>query len=170
MSRSVGCVRRVAGGRIQNFLSIRRERLRGSCVCESVGKSFIALSILMAIAYPDRSRIPRAASLQGPRFGSPLRNAMREVRGSDHLDPSSRSDDLAHPAPSSEAQSRVLHRHNPISNAMARPRTLERLTQGGIPDPNPALQTTSTNSGGRRQRSDRDGARQRAGSSDRTSH
>ena len=132
---------------------------RGECVAlvgeSGSGKSVSALSILKLLPYPAASHPSGSDPLQGPRAARRVREReMREIRGNDISIIFQEPMTSLNPLHTIEAQiGEILSLHSGISGAMARARTLELLTQVGIPDPETRLQSYPHQlSGGQRQR------------------
>src|SRR6478609_7021499 len=131
---------------------------RGECVAlvgeSGSGKSVSALSILKLLPYPSASHPSGQISFRGRDLLTAGEGEMREIRGNDISIIFQEPMTSLNPLHTIEAQiGEILHLHNPISNGMARARTLELLTQVGIPDPETRLQSYPHQlSGGQRQR------------------
>jgi microcin C transport system ATP-binding protein len=131
---------------------------RGECVAlvgeSGSGKSVSALSILKLLPYPSASHPSGSIRFRGRDLLTTGQNEMREIRGNDISIIFQEPMTSLNPLHTIEAQIReILFLHNGISGAMARVRTLELLTQVGIPDPETRLQSYPHQlSGGQRQR------------------
>ena len=148
---------------------------RGQCVAlvgeSGSGKSVSALSILKLLPYPAASHPSGTIHFKGRELLQRRRTRDARDPRQRHLDHLPGADDLAQSAP----HHRGADRRDPVScisgigGSMARARTLELLTQVGIPDPETRLAELSAPAVRRPApaRDDRDGARQRAGSADR---
>src|SRR5947199_2134937 len=113
---------------------------RGECLAlvgeSGSGKSVSALSILKLLPYPSASHPSGSIRFKGRDLLTSSEREMREVRGSDISIIFQEPMTSLNPLHTIEAQiGEILHLHNPISNAMARLRTIELLTQVGIPEP-----------------------------------
>src|SRR3954463_9135601 len=131
---------------------------RGECLAlvgeSGSGKSVSALSILKLLPYPNASHPSGSIHFKGQELIDRSEQEMREIRGSDISIIFQEPMTSLNPLHTIEAQiGEILHLHNPISNAMARMRTIELLTQVGIPEPETRLQSYPHQlSGGQRQR------------------
>src|SRR5437773_3409355 len=131
---------------------------RGDCVAlvgeSGSGKSVSALSILKLLPYPTASHPSGSIRFRGQDLLRAAENAMREIRGNDISIIFQEPMTSLNPLHTIEAQiGEILFLHNGIRGAMARARTLELLTQVGIPDPETRLQSYPHQlSGGQRQR------------------
>src|SRR5436305_3772702 len=131
---------------------------RGECVAlvgeSGSGKSVSALSILKLLPYPSASHPSGSIRFRGSDLLQAAENEMREIRGNDISIIFQEPMTSLNPLHTIEAQiGEILLLHNGIRGAMARARTLELLTQVGIPDPETRLQSYPHQlSGGQRQR------------------
>jgi microcin C transport system ATP-binding protein len=131
---------------------------RGECVAlvgeSGSGKSVSALSILRLLPYPIASHPSGSIRFKGRDLLGSSEREMREIRGNDVSIIFQEPMTSLNPLHTIESQiGEILHLHNPINAAMARARTLELLTQVGIPDPETRLQSYPHQlSGGQRQR------------------
>src|SRR4051794_14719733 len=131
---------------------------RGECVAlvgeSGSGKSVSALSILKLLPYPAASHPSGSIHFKGRELLGAPENEMRQIRGNDISIIFQEPMTSLNPLHTIEAQiGEILQLHSGISGAMARARTLELLTQVGIPDPQMRLQSYPHQlSGGQRQR------------------
>jgi microcin C transport system ATP-binding protein len=131
---------------------------RGQCVAlvgeSGSGKSVSALSILRLLPYPAASHPSGTIHFKGRELLRAGEREMREVRGNDISIIFQEPMTSLNPLHTIEAQiGEILSLHNGISGQMARKRTLELLTQVGIPDPETRLASYPHQlSGGQRQR------------------
>src|SRR6478736_3476488 len=131
---------------------------RGECVAlvgeSGSGKSVCALSILKLLPYPSASHPSGSIRFGGRDLLQTAENEMREIRGGDISIIFQEPMTSLKPLHTIEAQiGEILFLHNGVRGAMARARTLELLTQVGIPDPHTRLQSYPHQlSGGQRQR------------------
>ncbi|MBA7482820.1 putative ABC transporter ATP-binding protein YejF [subsurface metagenome] len=131
---------------------------RGQCVAlvgeSGSGKSVSALSILRLLPYPAASHPSGTIHFKGRELLHAGEREMREVRGNDISIIFQEPMTSLNPLHTIEAQiGEILSLHNGISGQMARKRTLELLTQVGIPDPETRLASYPHQlSGGQRQR------------------
>ena len=131
---------------------------RGECVAlvgeSGSGKSVSALSVLKLLPYPTASHPSGTIHFKGRELLGASENEMREIRGNDISIIFQEPMTSLNPLHTIEAQiGEILSLHNGISGPMARARTLELLTQVGIPDPETRLQSYPHQlSGGQRQR------------------
>ncbi|UQR62698.1 ABC transporter ATP-binding protein [Bradyrhizobium sp. C-145] len=131
---------------------------RGECVAlvgeSGSGKSVSALSILKLLPYPNASHPSGSIRFKGQELIDQSEQQMREVRGSDISIIFQEPMTSLNPLHTIEAQiGEIIQLHNPTSNAEARRRTLELLTQVGIPEPETRLKSYPHQlSGGQRQR------------------
>jgi len=131
---------------------------RGECVAlvgeSGSGKSVSALSILKLLPYPTAFHPSGAIRFKGRELLSLPEHLMREIRGNDISIIFQEPMTSLNPLHTIESQiGEILHLHNGISNTKARARTLELLTQVGIPDPETRLASYPHQlSGGQRQR------------------
>jgi microcin C transport system ATP-binding protein len=131
---------------------------RGQCVAlvgeSGSGKSVSALSILKLLPYPTASHPSGSIRFQGRELLDLSEREMRGIRGSDISIIFQEPMTSLNPLHTIQSQvGEILQLHNPISAEMARVRTLELLTQVGIPDPETRLASYPHQlSGGQRQR------------------
>src|SRR3954454_1547656 len=131
---------------------------RGECVAlvgeSGSGKSVSALSILKLLPYPTAFHPSGSIRFKGQELLSLPENQMRGIRGNDISIIFQEPMTSLNPLHTIESQiGEILHLHNGISNAKARARTLELLTQVGIPEPETRLASYPHQlSGGQRQR------------------
>src|SRR3989442_5745321 len=117
---------------------------RGECVAlvgeSGSGKSVSALSILKLLPYPSASHPSGSIRFKGQELIDRSEREMREIRGSDISIIFQEPMTSLNPLHTIEAQiGEIIQLHNPTSNAQARKRTLELLTQVGIPEPETRL-------------------------------
>jgi microcin C transport system ATP-binding protein len=131
---------------------------RGQCVAlvgeSGSGKSVSALSVLKLLPYPNASHPSGSILFNGRDLLKLSEHDMRSIRGNDisiiFQEPMTSLNPL-HTVESQIGES--LRLHNDISGRMVRERTLELLTQVGIPDPETRLGSYPHQlSGGQRQR------------------
>src|SRR5712672_190748 len=131
---------------------------RGECVAlvgeSGSGKSVSALSVLRLLPYPIASHPSGGIRFKGRDLLTSSEREMRGIRGNDISIIFQEPMTSLNPLHTIESQiGEILSLHNGISGAMARARTLELLTQVGIPDPETRLQSYPHQlSGGQRQR------------------
>jgi microcin C transport system ATP-binding protein len=131
---------------------------RGECVAlvgeSGSGKSVSALSILKLLPYPTAFHPSGNIRFKGQELLSLPENRMRGIRGNDISIIFQEPMTSLNPLHTIESQiGEILHLHNGISNTKARARTLELLTQVGIPEPETRLASYPHQlSGGQRQR------------------
>src|SRR6476620_7430560 len=131
---------------------------RGECVAlvgeSGSGKSVSALSILKLLPYPAASHPSGSIHFKGRALLGAAEDDMRQIRGNDISIIFQEPMTSLNPLHTIEAQiGEILQLHSGISGAMARTRTLELLTQVGIPDPQTRLKSYPHQlSGGQRQR------------------
>jgi microcin C transport system ATP-binding protein len=131
---------------------------RGECVAlvgeSGSGKSVSALSILKLLPYPNASHPSGSIRFKGSELIDQSEQQMREIRGSDISIIFQEPMTSLNPLHTIESQiGEIIQLHNPTSNAQARKRTLELLTQVGIPEPETRLKSYPHQlSGGQRQR------------------
>jgi microcin C transport system ATP-binding protein len=130
---------------------------RGECVAlvgeSGSGKSVSALSILKLL--PSNASHPSGSiRFKGRELIDQSEREMREIRGSDISIIFQEPMTSLNPLHTIEAQiGEIIQLHNPTSDARARERTLELLTQVGIPEPETRLKSYPHQlSGGQRQR------------------
>src|SRR5689334_13795367 len=131
---------------------------RGECVAlvgeSGSGKSVSALSILKLLPYPSASHPSGSIRFRGSDLLRASENEMREIRGNDISIIFQEPMTSLNPLHTIETQiGENLRLHNDIGGRMVRERTLELLTQVGIPDPETRLASYPHQlSGGQRQR------------------
>ncbi|MGJ5176817.1 ABC transporter ATP-binding protein [Bradyrhizobium oligotrophicum] len=131
---------------------------RGECVAlvgeSGSGKSVSALSVLKLLPYPVASHPSGSIRFKGRDLLPLSEGEMRGIRGSDISIIFQEPMTSLNPLHTIERQiGEILHLHRPISNSAARARTLELLTQVGIPEPETGLASYPHQlSGGQRQR------------------
>jgi len=131
---------------------------RGECVAlvgeSGSGKSVSALSILKLLPYPQASHPSGSIRFNGRDLLPLSEREIREIRGSDISIIFQEPMTSLNPLHTIERQiTEILHLHRPMSNSAARARTLELLTQVGIPEPETRLGSYPHQlSGGQRQR------------------
>src|ERR1700726_156425 len=131
---------------------------RGECVAlvgeSGSGKSVSALSILKLLPYPTASHPSGSIRFKGRELLSLSENEIRSIRGNDISIIFQEPMTSLNPLHTIEQQiGEILDLHSGISGQMARARTLELLTQVGIPDPETRLASYPHQlSGGQRQR------------------
>src|SRR4029077_2227364 len=131
---------------------------RGECVAlvgeSGSGKSVSALSILKLLPYPTASHPSGSIRFQGRELLDLSEREMRGIRGNDISIIFQEPMTSLNPLHTIESQiGEVLQLHNPVSSEMARARTLELLSQVGIPEPETRLGSYPHQlSGGQRQR------------------
>jgi len=131
---------------------------RGECVAlvgeSGSGKSVSALSILKLLPYPTASHPSGSIRFKGQELLSLPEHKIRAIRGNDISIIFQEPMTSLNPLHTIESQiGEILQLHNNISNTMVRARTLELLTQVGIPEPETRLQSYPHQlSGGQRQR------------------
>src|SRR3954466_131141 len=131
---------------------------RGECLAlvgeSGSGKSVSAPSILKLLPYPNASHPSGSIHFKGQELIDRSEQEMREIRGSDISIIFQEPMTSLNPLHTIEAQiGEIIQLHNPTSNAEARRRTLELLTQVGIPEPETRLKSYPHQlSGGQRQR------------------
>jgi microcin C transport system ATP-binding protein len=131
---------------------------RGECTAlvgeSGSGKSVSALSILKLLPYPTASHPSGSVLFKGRELLHLSEREIRGIRGNDISIIFQEPMTSLNPLHTIERQiGEILHLHSPVSNAMARARTLELLTQVGIPEPETRMQSYPHQlSGGQRQR------------------
>src|SRR5947208_12164630 len=131
---------------------------RGECVAlvgeSGSGKSVSALSILKLLPYPSASHPSGHIRFRGRELLTAAENEMREIRGNDISIIFQEPMTSLNPLHTIEAQiGEILLLHSGISGQTARARTVELLSQVGIPDPQSRLRSYPHQlSGGQRQR------------------
>jgi microcin C transport system ATP-binding protein len=132
--------------------------LRGQCVAlvgeSGSGKSVSALSVLKLLPYPSASHPSGSIRFKGRELLKLSEHEIRSIRGNDISIIFQEPMTSLNPLHTIEAQiGEVLRLHNDIGSRMVRERTLELLTQVGIPDPQTRLGSYPHQlSGGQRQR------------------
>jgi microcin C transport system ATP-binding protein len=131
---------------------------RGECVAlvgeSGSGKSVSALSVLKLLPYPAASHPSGQVRFKGRELLGLTENEIRSIRGNDISIIFQEPMTSLNPLHTIEDQiGEILHLHNDVTGRMARSRTLELLTQVGIPEPETRLQSYPHQlSGGQRQR------------------
>src|SRR5438132_4030301 len=131
---------------------------RGECVAlvgeSGSGKSVSALSILKLLPYPTASHPSGSIRFKGSELLGLSENDIRGIRGNDISIIFQEPMTSLNPLHTIDSQiGEILHLHNDISGSMVRERTLELLTQVGIPEPETRLASYPHQlSGGQRQR------------------
>src|SRR5258707_12145253 len=131
---------------------------RGQCVAlvgeSGSGKSVSALSILKLLPYPTASHPSGSIRFKGRELLGLSEREMRGIRGNDISIIFQEPMTSLNPLHTIESQIvEILQLHSPISGAQARARTLELLTQVGIPEAETRLAGYPHQlSGGQRQR------------------
>jgi microcin C transport system ATP-binding protein len=131
---------------------------RGQCVAlvgeSGSGKSVSALSVLKLLPYPTASHPSGVILFKGRDLLTMSEREMRGIRGNDISIIFQEPMTSLNPLHTIESQiSEILQLHQGVSGQMARSRTLELLTQVGIPDPQTRLRSYPHQlSGGQRQR------------------
>jgi microcin C transport system ATP-binding protein len=131
---------------------------RGECVAlvgeSGSGKSVSALSVLKLLPYPAASHPSGSIRFRGRDLLSLSENDIRGIRGNDISIIFQEPMTSLNPLHSIEDQIiEIMQLHHPVSAAAARARTIELLTQVGIPDPETRLNSYPHQlSGGQRQR------------------
>jgi len=132
--------------------------LRGQCVAlvgeSGSGKSVSALSVLKLLPYPSASHPSGSILFKGRDLLTMSEREMRGIRGNDISIIFQEPMTSLNPLHTIEAQiGEVLRLHNDIGSRMVRERTLELLSQVGIPNPETRLGSYPHQlSGGQRQR------------------
>ncbi len=131
---------------------------RGECVAlvgeSGSGKSVSALSVLKLLPYPTASHPSGSIRFRGRELLSLSENDIRGIRGNDISIIFQEPMTSLNPLHTIEDQIvEILQLHGHVSTVAARARTLELLTQVGIPDPETRLKSYPHQlSGGQRQR------------------
>ncbi len=131
---------------------------RGQCVAlvgeSGSGKSVSALSVLKLLPYPTAHHPTGSIRFKGQELLSLSENEIRGIRGNDISIIFQEPMTSLNPLHTIEAQiGEVIYLHSGVRGAMARARTLELLTQVGIPEPETRLASYPHQlSGGQRQR------------------
>ena len=149
---------RTAGGETLAVDKISFSINRGECVAlvgeSGSGKSVSALSVLKLLPYPTASHPSGSIRFKGRELLDMSENDIRSIRGNDISIIFQEPMTSLNPLHTIEAQiGEVIFLHSGVRGAMARTRTLELLTQVGIPEPETRLQSYPHQlSGGQRQR------------------
>jgi microcin C transport system ATP-binding protein len=131
---------------------------RGQCVAlvgeSGSGKSVSALSVLKLLPYPTASHPSGIILFKGRDLLTMSEREMRGIRGNDISIIFQEPMTSLNPLHTIESQiGEILQLHQGVGGQMARSRTLELLTQVGIPDPQTRLRSYPHQlSGGQRQR------------------
>jgi microcin C transport system ATP-binding protein len=131
---------------------------RGECVAlvgeSGSGKSVSALSVLKLLPYPTASHPSGSILFKGRDLLTMSEREMRGIRGNDISIIFQEPMTSLNPLHTIESQiGEILQLHQGVGGQMARSRTLELLTQVGIPDPQTRLKSYPHQlSGGQRQR------------------
>jgi microcin C transport system ATP-binding protein len=131
---------------------------RGECVAlvgeSGSGKSVSALSILKLLPYPSASHPSGSIQFKGRELLTLSEREIRNLRGNDVSIIFQEPMTSLNPLHTIEAQiGEILRLHQPINGSAVRARTLELLTQVGIPEPETRLGSYPHQlSGGQRQR------------------
>ena len=131
---------------------------RGQCVAlvgeSGSGKSVSALSVLKLLPYPTASHPSGSILFKGRDLLTMSEREMRGIRGNDISIIFQEPMTSLNPLHTIESQiGEILRLHQGVGGQMARSRTLELLTQVGIPDPQTRLSSYPHQlSGGQRQR------------------
>src|SRR5579872_6785863 len=131
---------------------------RGQCVAlvgeSGSGKSVSALSILKLLPYPSASHPSGSIRFKGRELLDLPEREMRGIRGNDVSIIFQEPMTSLNPLHTIESQiGETLRLHNDVNSRMVRARTLELLTQVGIPEPETRLASYPHQlSGGQRQR------------------
>src|ERR1700739_4351594 len=131
---------------------------RGECVAlvgeSGSGKSVSALSILKLLPYPTASHPSGSIRFKGREVLPLSEHDIREIRGNDISIIFQEPMTSLNPLHTIESQiGETLRLHNDVGGRMVRERTLELLTQVGIPDPETRMKSYPHQlSGGQRQR------------------
>ena len=131
---------------------------RGECVAlvgeSGSGKSVSALSILKLLPYPTASHPSGSIHFRGRELLDLSEREIRGIRGNDISIIFQEPMTSLNPLHTIESQiGEIMQLHSGVRGAMARQRTLELLTQVGIPDPESRLASYPHQlSGGQRQR------------------
>jgi microcin C transport system ATP-binding protein len=131
---------------------------RGQCVAlvgeSGSGKSVSALSVLKLLPYPTAHHPSGSIRFKGQELLGLTESEIRGIRGNDISIIFQEPMTSLNPLHTIEAQiGEVIYLHSGVRGAMARARTLELLTQVGIPEPETRLASYPHQlSGGQRQR------------------
>src|SRR6202020_2069122 len=137
---------------------ISYEIKRGECVAlvgeSGSGKSVSALSVLKLLPYPTASHPSGSIRFKGRELLDLSEHEIRSIRGNDISIIFQEPMTSLNPLHTIESQIvEILQLHSPIRGSMVRARTLELLTQVGIPEPETRLASYPHQlSGGQRQR------------------
>ncbi len=149
---------RTAGGETLAVDKISFSINRGECVAlvgeSGSGKSVSALSVLKLLPYPTATHPSGSIRFKGRELLDMTENDIRSIRGNDISIIFQEPMTSLNPLHTIEAQiGEAIFLHSGVRGAMARARTLELLTQVGIPEPETRLQSYPHQlSGGQRQR------------------
>ena len=149
---------RTAGGETLAVDKISFSINRGECVAlvgeSGSGKSVSALSVLKLLPYPTATHPSGSIRFKGRELLDMTENDIRSIRGNDISIIFQEPMTSLNPLHTIEAQiGEAIFLHSGVRGAMARARTLELLTQVGIPEPETRLQSyPHLLSGGQRQR------------------
>ena len=131
---------------------------RGECVAlvgeSGSGKSVSALSVLKLLPYPTASHPSGSIHFKGRELLTLSENEIRSIRGNDISIIFQEPMTSLNPLHTIESQIvEIIQLHSGVRSSMARARTLELLTQVGIPEPETRLASYPHQlSGGQRQR------------------
>lgn len=131
---------------------------RGECVAlvgeSGSGKSVSALSVLKLLPYPTATHPSGSIRFKGHELLGMSENEIRAIRGNDISIIFQEPMTSLNPLQTVEAQiGEAIYLHSGVRGSMARARTLELLTQVGIPEPETRLGSYPHQlSGGQRQR------------------
>ena len=119
---------------------------RGECVAlvgeSGSGKSVSALSVLKLLPYPTASHPSGSIQFKGNELLGMSEREMRGIRGNDISIIFQEPMTSLNPLHTIESQiGEILQLHHGVGGQMARERTLELLTQVGIPDPQTRLKS-----------------------------
>src|SRR6201996_2371281 len=156
--RDLSVAFRHQGGSSVAVESISFDIKRGECVAlvgeSGSGKSVSALSVLKLLPYPTASHPSGSIRFRGRELLSLSENEIRSIRGNDISIIFQEPMTSLNPLHTIEDQIvEIMQLHGNVGRAAARARTLELLTQVGIPDPQTRLKSYPHQlSGGQRQR------------------
>src|SRR6202048_784115 len=156
--RDLSVAFRHGGGTLVAVDHISFEIKRGECVAlvgeSGSGKSVSALSILKLLPYPTASHPSGSIHFKGRELLALSEREIRGIRGNDISIIFQEPMTSLNPLHTIESQiGEILQLHRGISGPKARARTLELLTQVGIPEPETRLASYPHQlSGGQRQR------------------
>src|ERR1700744_5724145 len=131
---------------------------RGECVAlvgvSGSGKSVSALSVLKLLPYPTGSHPSGSIYFKGEELLAMSEREIRGIRGNDISIIFQEPMTSLNPLHTIESQiSEIMQLHGGVRGSQARARTLELLTQGGLPEPASRLASYPHQlSGGQRQR------------------